>query len=547
MLNLNRNAKLALSLLFVLITFASSPAQQSVYIDPTNKDDPSENGTLDHPYDSWNDVRFVNGRSYLQKCGTIDTIRAIEYNVDNLTFGSYGSGAKPKIFCQTKSGEHAFKGYSKDNITFRNLEIFTNGNGVSCIYFNANCTGGVVDSCILHSASWGIRITSGGNRNHLIQNTEIYDIKDDGIFVQDATDIEIANCYIHHVNQNWQPPNTPESSAAGDGIQFDRTTDWYVHHNLIDRSDSGNKFCIVANNENQDGCVLEHNVFIGPLKSQHGGACVYFGDGRNLIVRYNTFKETELTGLYYHAANVSIYGNVFDNLETAIYCGTTSGCEVYHNVFQEVNRAIIGNNIVVKNNIFDVDASKSSLLRVSKLEDSHNHFTFGDGGEHATSGDPLFVDPANGDFHLQPGSPCINAGTDVGIEMDAEGTAIPHGEAPDIGAYEFSDASALGEYSGGVPVGFSLSQNYPNPFNPNTTIVYTVPQLDLNGVRVTLNVYDLQGRFVCTLVDEQQNAGTFTAVFKSTELTSGIYFYQLSIWRDSLQLFSETKSCVFMK
>lgn len=103
MINPKQNAKRALSLLFIMFAFASSPAQQSVYIDPTNKNDPSENGTLDHPYDSWNDVRFVNGWRYLQKCGTIDTIRAIEYNAENLTFGSYGSGAKPKIYCDTTS------------------------------------------------------------------------------------------------------------------------------------------------------------------------------------------------------------------------------------------------------------------------------------------------------------------------------------------------------------------------------------------------------------------------------------------------------------
>ena len=50
--------------------------------------------------------------------------------------------------------------------------------------------------------------------------------------------------------------------------------------------------------------------------------------------------------------------------------------------------------------------------------------------------DPRLVDPAQGDFHLLPDSPCRNTGLDVGFTRDFEGTPIPQGPAPDIGAYE---------------------------------------------------------------------------------------------------------------
>ena len=73
------------------------------------------------------------------------------------------------------------------------------------------------------------------------------------------------------------------------------------------------------------------------------------------------------------------------------------------------------------------------------------------------------------------------------------------------------------------PSVFVLNQNYPNPFNPSTNIKYSVPTAGF----VTLKVYDLLGREVSTLVNEQQQAGTFDVVFDGSNLASGVYYYQL--------------------
>jgi hypothetical protein len=81
-----------------------------------------------------------------------------------------------------------------------------------------------------------------------------------------------------------------------------------------------------------------------------------------------------------------------------------------------------------------------------------------------------------------------------------------------------------------VPTEFLLSQNYPNPFNPSTKIKYQIPA-SLNpskgGTSVTLKVYDLLGREVVTLVNEEQSAGIYEVEFDASELSSGIYMYQI--------------------
>ncbi len=76
---------------------------------------------------------------------------------------------------------------------------------------------------------------------------------------------------------------------------------------------------------------------------------------------------------------------------------------------------------------------------------------------------------------------------------------------------------------GAVVKEYTLSQNYPNPFNPVTVINYQLPKAG----RVTLRVYDMLGKEVVKLVDEEKSAGSYQAEFNAYHLSSGVYFYQL--------------------
>jgi hypothetical protein len=102
------------------------------------------------------------------------------------------------------------------------------------------------------------------------------------------------------------------------------------------------------------------------------------------------------------------------------------------------------------------------------------------------------------------------------------------------------------------PADFKLHQNYPNPFNPSTNIQYSISSTQF----VTLKVYDVLGREIATLVNEEKNAGSYEVEFNSeealntTSLPSGIYFYQLRVGDSSTitgQSFVETKKMILMK
>ncbi len=74
-----------------------------------------------------------------------------------------------------------------------------------------------------------------------------------------------------------------------------------------------------------------------------------------------------------------------------------------------------------------------------------------------------------------------------------------------------------------IPTEYALKQNYPNPFNPTTMIKFAIPEAS----QVKLAIYDVTGREVGLLVNEQMAAGTYSVDWNAVNLSTGIYFYRI--------------------
>lgn len=94
-----------------------------------------------------------------------------------------------------------------------------------------------------------------------------------------------------------------------------------------------------------------------------------------------------------------------------------------------------------------------------------------------------------------------------------------------------------------TPKDFALFQNYPNPFNPKTVIGY---QLSVIG-NVKITVYDILGKEVAVLVNEEKSAGEYKTEFNGSNLSSGVYYYKLILTDSNGNKQSETKSMILIK
>jgi hypothetical protein len=89
-----------------------------------------------------------------------------------------------------------------------------------------------------------------------------------------------------------------------------------------------------------------------------------------------------------------------------------------------------------------------------------------------------------------------------------------------------------------LPEEFALLQNYPNPFNPSTKIKYQIPELSF----VTIKVYDVLGKEITTLVNQEKPVGNYEMTWYAERLPSGVYFYQLKA-----SSFVETKKMILLR
>ncbi|UCE24091.1 MAG: right-handed parallel beta-helix repeat-containing protein [Candidatus Zixiibacteriota bacterium] len=144
------------------------------------------------------------------------------------------------------------------------------------------------------------------------------------------------------------------------------------------------------------------------------------------------------------------------------------------------------------------------------IEDYHEVGVGPDDDYDNISADPLFCDQAVGNYHLSGNSPCAPENNSCGTLMGAFGV----GCAP-TGVDDDNPAA--------VPESYVLGQNWPNPFNPSTDIPFELP----TAAHVKLEILNLLGQPVATLIDRPMEAGFHTARWEATGQPSGVYFYRI--------------------
>jgi hypothetical protein len=246
--------------------------------------------------------------------------------------------------------------------------------------------------------------------------------------------------------------------------------------------------------------VIENNVFAGNV--------VEYGDGG---------------ALYLFIYNGTLVNNVFmDNN------AVRTGGAIYMDLSNpSVTNCVLYGNSAPEGPVIYLDRSSTVTVTYSDIEGGWQ-------GEGNVDVDPMFRDPASGDYHLmaidcgdQYDSPLIDAGSPAYIDslLDCSwglGTVL----------------SDIGAYGGGAPAGptaigddeivttpseFFAVSNYPNPFNAQTTISYRLPE----DSRVSIDIYDNLGRKVRTLVNETQSAGRHEIAWEASDMASGLYFYRI--------------------
>ncbi|MGV8162327.1 MAG: choice-of-anchor Q domain-containing protein [Candidatus Nanoarchaeia archaeon] len=466
-----------------LTGFATLGEPNTIYIDPTyNVANGASDGTIEHPYVAWTQVTFQNNRRYLQKRGTMYTSssKILLYLRSNVSVGAYGSGERP-IFNYTGSQHnYSFQFNQCTDCSIENMRLTApSSSGLIAIIGMGSDSGGFlggtrisVIGCEVWRAgsdsSEAMGIRAGGNSVKIL-NTTIHDISIDGIFARDTPGIEIGYSNIYNINRRYFS-SAIETDSSGDGIQLNGIYDgFHIHHTIINRTNgAGNKFSLILNSaegvSDNAGGILEYNTFVNDASIVWA---VHIERGNGIITRYNTFmgvtEGLRIAGQY--TSNNLIHNNIFYGCTKGVGFGFAAhpGVDkIYNNVFYNftgyntVNGVPYppfhvwvqqGANVEMKNNIHlrgnDVAVALYKWGGLGNVTITNSLFgnteTAGASGTgtNAVIGNPLFVNAAAKDFHLQSNSPAINNGTTVGILFDRDGVSVPQNGVPDIGAYEY--------------------------------------------------------------------------------------------------------------
>jgi hypothetical protein len=304
-----------------------------VHIDPSYTGGNSD-GSIAKPYTSWHQVIPLKANTaYLQKRGTIADINGeIKLGASNILVGAYGSGSKPMVRASSSFSGFRMFSFTSSYGTVRDLYIGPGSHGVSSSYNGLDATNKPSHNMIYNNTFYKTSIVSWSDHLRVLHNDVLYN-GGDAVFIQNARFVEVGYNNVLFANQKWHSYNgpesyCPESECSGDAVQFNKVFNYYVHNNVLDRSDTGNKFAFISTESSDTPAIIECNVMTGPAPIGKGGATIY-GTGNNAIIRYNTLVGPAPSAIYTHSKPTFHNNRMINN--NKLFC---SGCTMYANTFE---------------------------------------------------------------------------------------------------------------------------------------------------------------------------------------------------------------------
>ncbi len=294
---------------------------------------------------------------------------------------------------------------------------------------------------------------------------------------------EISNNIIENNSSNY--------INNGGGIDLNYTTSSVIRDNII-----------------RDNSAQTYGAAIHTEYSTNDTICY------NLI--YDNYGYTEIRCLNTTAA---IYNNTIDGAGSR-----------WSGISNQLSGTLDCRNNIIVNMVANgiVGAGPGAGYAVASYNDIYNCAGGAFGGPYVTQGpgnifsNPLFWGMPPGtpeEYDIRPFSPCVDSGDPDPFFNDSDGSRNDMGWKPWYLAASKQEIPSLEA----LPIEIAISQNYPNPFNAQTTIEYNLPE----EADVTIEIYDLLGRRIETLIAERQQAGFHQVYWNANNKASGAYFYQL--------------------
>ncbi len=478
-------------LLLVTLVLHCVYAQTTVYVSPAGSD--TNPGTVDQPFKSISkglSAIGTNGLVVLR--GGVYPLGASKLSLSKIAQAGSAiriwayPGEAPILDCTGNTSDgisisgsyYYLKGLEQRNAGHNGINISGNNN--------------IIENCIVHdNQNTGLHLTGSvapGPSNNLILNCDAY--------------------------RNYDPP------IGGNADGF--SAKWTVGPGNVFRgcrafnnSDDGWDLWMATGSVLIDSCF----AFRNGVDVWHSGS--FDGNGNGFKLGGNFISTPHIVRNCVSFDNAANTGRGFD--ENNNPAGQTLyNCTAFRNKgdnYHFKNTVDAGQTHVIKNCI-----SVEGLVGISSgIQDKNSWQGFTVSASDFLSIDTAVVTaPRNPDgglktntfLHLAPTSPMIDAGTVVGLPYN--------GNAPDLGAFETGTLTHIDEGERIVP-GFRLEQNYPNPFNPTTAISY---RLSADSF-VVLDVVDVLGREISSIVYAEQHAGSYRVEFNAGSRPSGVYFARL--------------------